>query len=411
MKTPEGWAAGTLGKSSVTVMGTSPPSDSYNSHGAGLPLLNGPSEFGQRYPTPIQWTTRVTRICEPGDVLFCVRGSTTGRQNVADQAYCIGRGIAAVRGDEERTETGYLRYVMQEVAAEVLRQARGAGSTFPSITRKSLEAWPILLPPLPEQRKIATILSSVDATIEKTEAVVEQLQGVKKAMMQELLTRGLPGRHRRFKKTEIGEVPAEWDVVALASECIQIVVGIVVKPASYYVVDGIPALRSKNIREDRLDLEDLVFISPRSNEKLSKSRLRTGDVLTVRTGYPGTSCVVPQELAGANCVDLIISRPGPRLRGAFLSRYVNSERGMATVTEKQGGLAQQHFNVGAMKRMPVPIPSSIEEQDAIVEQLIAIDNRIVAERQTANALAQLKSSLMFVLLSGEVRVTPDENIS
>jgi type I restriction enzyme S subunit len=73
----------------------------------------------------------------------------------------------------------------------------------------------VLLPSLPEQRKIAAILSSVDETIEKTEAVIERLQVVKKAMMQELLTRGLPGRHTRFKKTEIGEIPEEWDVVEL----------------------------------------------------------------------------------------------------------------------------------------------------------------------------------------------------
>ena len=77
---------------------------------------------------------------------------------------------------------------------------------------KTIPRVPILLPPLPEQRKIAAILSSVDEVIEKTEAVIEQLQVVKKAMMQELLTRGLPGRHTRFKQTEIGEIPEEWEV-------------------------------------------------------------------------------------------------------------------------------------------------------------------------------------------------------
>jgi type I restriction enzyme, S subunit len=65
------------------------------------------------------------------------------------------------------------------------------------------------VPPLPEQWKIAAILSAADRAIEATQAVIDQLQIVKKAIMAELLTRGLPGRHTRFKKTEIGNVPEE----------------------------------------------------------------------------------------------------------------------------------------------------------------------------------------------------------
>ena len=282
-----------------------------------------------------------------------------------------------------------------------------SGSAQPQITRRGISGLCFPCPPLPEQRKIATILSSVDATIEKTEAVIEQLQAVKKAMMQELLTRGLPGRHRRFKKTEIGEVPSEWEVVELATVCERIVVGIVIKPASHYVADGVMALRSKNVREDRLELDDVVFISQASNRELFKSQLRAGDVLTVRTGYPGTSCVVPRDLDGANCVDLIISTPGPTLRGSFLSRFINSEAGKAVVAIGKGGLAQQHFNVGAMKRMKVPIPDSAE-QDEIVGRLAAIDKQINSERQAGDSVAQLKSALMSVLLTGELRVTPDE---
>ena len=71
------------------------------------------------------------------------------------------------------------------------------------------------VPPLPEQRKIAAILSSLDDAIEKTQAVIDQVQVVKRGLMQELLTRGLPGRYTRFKQTEIGEIPEEWDFLPL----------------------------------------------------------------------------------------------------------------------------------------------------------------------------------------------------
>ena len=78
------------------VMGQSPPGGTV-SGGVGLPLLNGPTEFGPHHPTPIQFTTDARKIAHPGDLLFCVRGSTTGRMNWADQEYAIGRGVAAIR--------------------------------------------------------------------------------------------------------------------------------------------------------------------------------------------------------------------------------------------------------------------------------------------------------------------------
>jgi type I restriction enzyme S subunit len=266
----------------------------------------------------------------------------------------------------------------------------------------------LLLPPLSEQKRIAAILSSLDDAIESTQAVIGQLDVVKKAMMAELLTRGTPGRHTRFKMTEIGEVPEEWDVVTAAEVCERIVVGIVIKPASYYVPTGVPALRGKNVRENRLDLDDLVFISTESNSLLRKSQIRSGDVLTVRTGAPGVSCVAPPSLDGANCIDLILSTPRPdRVLGGFLARLMNSPVGVASVLMRKGGLAQQHFNVGAMKETPLPMPP-IDEQGEILQVLDALDARSDSEHRVRQALSVLKTALMSVLLTGEVRVNPDE---
>ena len=69
----------TLGQIANIVMGQSPTGDTYNKVGIGTPLLNGPTEFGESHPTPVSWTSTPTKKCKPGDVLFCVRGSTTGR--------------------------------------------------------------------------------------------------------------------------------------------------------------------------------------------------------------------------------------------------------------------------------------------------------------------------------------------
>ncbi|MCU3021058.1 restriction endonuclease subunit S [Enterobacter hormaechei subsp. hoffmannii] len=121
-----------------------------------LPLLNGPTEFGYEFPVPVQYTNQITREAEAGDILFCVRGSTTGRMNRADQKYCIGRGLAAIRAKcPELNE--YVFQVLCHLRDSIFEQARGAGSTFPNISGKELKEWHIA--PISKER--ALIVSKI----------------------------------------------------------------------------------------------------------------------------------------------------------------------------------------------------------------------------------------------------------
>jgi len=160
-----------------------------------------------------------------------------------------------------------------------------------------------------------------------------------------------------------------------------------------------------NIREDRLVPNDLVYISPEANEsKLAKSKLRADDVLIVRTGYPGTSCVVPIEYDGANCIDLVFARPHKNiLRSSFLSRFLNSNEGKKQALKSKTGLAQQHLNVGAVKKTWGPVPT-LSEQDRIVEILTNIDRKLLSEENRQRSLSVLFQSLLSSLMTGKVRV-------
>jgi|GEM_PF-1235352 len=91
------WKVGRFTDVAEIVMGQSPQGENCNSNGNGKPLLNGPTEFGVKYPLPVQYTTDPIKCSKKNDILFCVRGSTTGRMNWADQEYVIGRGIASMR--------------------------------------------------------------------------------------------------------------------------------------------------------------------------------------------------------------------------------------------------------------------------------------------------------------------------
>ena len=88
---PADWDMVRLGDVAEIVMGQSPPGGKCNRVEDGVPLLNGPTEFGPYYPTPVQWTTDPKKGAGVGDILFCVRGATAGRMNWSDRDYAIGR--------------------------------------------------------------------------------------------------------------------------------------------------------------------------------------------------------------------------------------------------------------------------------------------------------------------------------
>jgi len=142
-----------------------------------------------------------------------------------------------------------------------------------------------------------------------------------------------------------------------------------------YVDNGVPFLRSQDIQPFKVSISDLKFISQEFHRKIRKSALGPGDVAIVRTGYPGTAAVIPPELREANCADLVIVRPGPKLDPYFVAALFNSTFGKNFVSGALVGVAQQHFNVGVAKSMEVPLPP-LDTQRRIAGILSAYDDLI-----------------------------------
>lgn len=280
------------------------------------------------------------------------------------------------------------------------------GSTMKHIKKGVLKDFIVPIPSLHEQKKIAAILNSVDNAIQATQAVIDQTRRVKQGLMQQLLTRGIG--HTRFRQTEIGEIPEEWCIKTAKEVCSKISVGIVVKPTQYYESNGIKCFRSANVREGYIEDQDWVYISEEANNLNAKSKLQSGDVLIVRTGYPGTSCVVPQEYEGTNCIDILFARPKVEIiLSHYLSCFINSSLGKKQVLYGQGGLAQKHFNVNALNQMKIVLPS-IYEQKKITTILTNMDNVLNIELDKMVQIQKIKRGLMQDLLTGRVRVKPDE---
>ncbi len=150
---------------------------------------------------------------------------------------------------EDRCESKFLKFLVH--SDEFIDHAKSttSGVQHPRTSWPSLKEFHLSLPPLPEQKKIAHILSTVQRAIEAQDRIIQATTELKKALMHKLFTEGL--RNEPQKQTEIGPIPESWDLVRCEEVCDTISVGIVVKPSSYYVADGVPAFRSQNVREDR----------------------------------------------------------------------------------------------------------------------------------------------------------------
>jgi Restriction endonuclease S subunits len=167
------------------IMGQSPTGDTYNHIGDGLPLLNGPTEFGYYNPECTMFTTDSKRESKQGDLIFCVRGSTTGRMNWAEQIYSLGRGVCAIRG-ESKLKTKYIKYCLDAYLDGLLQLA--GGGTFPNLSRNDIGGFKI--PYSDKVEKIASILSAYDDLIEnnlkRIKLLEEKAQLHYKELIQEL---------------------------------------------------------------------------------------------------------------------------------------------------------------------------------------------------------------------------------
>lgn len=174
-----------------------------------------------------------------------------------------------------------------------------------------------------------------------------------------------------------------WSKIELDNVCRHITVGFVGTMAEEYVDEGILFLRSQNILPYSLNLEksQIKFISKEFNDKISKSKLYPGDLAIVRTGYPGTACVIPNDFQEVNCSDLVIVRPErTKINSTYLCYYINSPVGKGAIFGSLVGVAQQHFNVGVAKKMklflpPLPIQNKIASILSSYDELIENNNQ------------------------------------
>jgi type I restriction enzyme, S subunit len=406
---PEGWGEFRQGDVAKFSNGRAYKLDEWESHGTPVIRLQNLTGSGKDYYYS-NLKLPDHQYCEYGDLLY-MWSATFGPHIWKGPKAIYHYHIWKVTPDETNFTKAYAYQLLGYKTSEWLNTSNGMGILH--VTKGGMEDLPLTLPPLPEQHKIAAILSSVDGVIEKTRAQIDKLKDLKSGMMQELLTKGVGSGgvpHTEFKDSPVGRIPACWEVHRADDISDAIMVGVVIKPTQYYVDQGVPALRSANVRENGLTMDNLKYFSEESNDRLHKSKLSKGDLLTVRTGYPGTTAVVTKEFEGCNCIDVVITRPSAEMDSDFLCLWVNSDHGKGQVLKAQGGLAQQHFNVGDMKNLLVPVPP-LEEQRGIFRAVESVIGKLSISEIRLAQFSSLKKALMQDLLTGKVRVNVDQKES
>jgi type I restriction enzyme S subunit len=373
-----------LGEVTQLTMGQSPKGASYNTLGAGVPLLNGPTEFGRVHPVATQWTTEAAKTCQEGDLLFCVRGSTTGRMNWADQTYCLGRGVAAIRGADQ-VDTHFAYYSLVNALPRLL--GLSAGSVFPNLSKKDLETFSIWWPTRDQRELVASTLHAYDDLIESNRAVARALE--------QAATTYLRARCITFEleddlqQTELGLTPRGWPVLPLGDVAL--------------------------VRRDTCELDELnadepyigLDAMPRGSTILDEwgrrhdvtgqtSRFARGEILFGKL-RPYFKKVGVAPVDGSSSTEIIVLRPKTAEHFATVLGHVASQEfidfcdGISTGTR----MPRAEWSAASKYRIAVPPDEIAAEISAVINPLYSMIGELTVENST---LVNIRDSVLAELM-------------
>ncbi len=288
------------------------------------------------------------------------------------------------------THPRFLAYALISAVSEM--NSLATGTTFQELSSSSLASLRVPSPDLADQRLIANFLdretAHIDAMIDAQQRLLNRLAERRTAILDGLVQR-VVGTHSTIR-------------LKFAA---QVTVGIVVTPSLWYADEGVPALRGVNVRPEQIDLAELVRLNEEGDHLHAKSRLRTGDVVVVRTGQAGSAAVITPELDGANAIDLLIIRPGQQVTGGYLAAVINSNFVRGQIASASVGAIQSHFNVEALASLQLPVMPP-QEQLAFLNEWRAsrgrVDGMITRTDESIGLMRERRAALITAAVTGRL---------
>ena len=342
--------------------------------------LDGDSHYisdTEKHLTEAGYKSTSLRMMPKGTVLLTTR-APIGKVAIAAEEMSCNQGFKnLVCSSAINNEFLYL--YLKSRTAEL--QAMGRGATFKELSKKNVAGFEINLPAIDRQLDAVAKLTAVRSQIALAKQQHDQLDSLVKSRFVEMF--GSSSADSRYEVCRIGDIA-------------DVFVGVVIKPKQYYTDDhanGIKAFRSLNVGEMQVRDDDWVYFSKEGNKKAKKTQLHAGDVLVVRSGYPGTSCVVPLLYEGCNAVDLIIARSNSNnVLPEYIAAFNNGSHMKSLINQMSVGSAQKHFNIGFYRNVEIPLPP-LSAQKEYVSFLRQVDKSRFLAQQQIEKLQMLYDSL------------------
>jgi type I restriction enzyme, S subunit len=290
----------------------------------------------------------------------------------------------------------------KEYRKELKNSATGTTVRHTSV-KKVLEV-NVPLPTIPEQQKIAEILSTVDEQIENTEQLIRKTKELKKGLMQQLLTKGIG--HTEFKVTELGEIPFDWEVKELGS-VLKVLGGFAFKSKDASET-GVRWVKIANVGLGKVNWGDISFLPTSYSEKYKEYQINFGDIIMAMTrpvlnGITKIAVFDREEIALLNqrvCKFII----NTNLCKNYFFQLANSSTFANNIEYLIAGTDPPNISAQQIKSILIPFPT-FEEQQKIAEILLSVDKQIEGHEKEKEIFQKLKKGLMKQLLTGKIRVT------
>jgi type I restriction enzyme S subunit len=346
-----------------------------------------------------------TKVVPKDSIIFATRVGV-GKVGINRLDLAINQDLAGVLIDNEKYDIKFLAFQLGLDSIQQYIAMNKRGATIKGITRDCLEQIRLSLPPLPEQKKIAHILSTVQRAIEAQERIIQTTTELKKALMHKLFTEGL--RNEPQKQTEIGPVPVSWEVVELGTLFKKQPQNGIYKHKRDY------GSGTQILRIDDFSNDGDVIIRAGNRVALTRSEiesygLESGDIVINRVN--SLSHLGKTALIGAIGDEMVFesnmmrfSVDESQVRKEYVFKFLNSLLTKKQVIETaKRAVAQSSINQGDVKSIIVPKPS-LAEQGEIVEALEAIEAKITHSTAKAVLLQDLFRALLHELMTAKTRV-------
>lgn len=375
---------------------------------------SGLSEF-RRYVSKDALAETSTNVISKGELLLVTR-TGVGKLAIAPCDVAISQDITGAYADREQVDVDFLFHRMRRGVEDLKRLNQG--TSINGIVRSDLVNYSIHLPPVPEQQRIAEILTTVDDAIEQTEALIAKMQQVKAGLMHDLFTRGVtpdgklrPPREEAphiYKESPLGWIPKEWEVCPIDHVLANIIDYRGKTPKKTDA--GVPLLTAKNVRMGFIEPEPREFIADMDYSSWMTRGIPTvTDVIFTTEAPMGNVAQVGTSERVAFAQRVIILQPRQGIRPSWLKfRLMNHDFQTGVATRASGttalGIKQSEF-----RKLPLTYPIADDEQSTIERILLGIENEEREAIASRSKLRETKVGLMHDLLSGRVRVPVSES--